>query len=45
LYDSVLARRVGRRIDVAWLQAHQGDTLLGRMVAPWVAELVAASRG
>lgn len=36
LYDSVLARRLGQPIDLAWLRAHRDDTLLGRMVARWL---------
>ncbi len=39
LYDSVLARRVGKRPDRAWLTAHRHTTLLGRMTAPWLEEL------
>lgn len=39
LYDSVLARRVGQRIDLAWLEAHRDTTLLGRMVRPWLGPL------
>lgn len=41
LYDSVLTRRLGHPITAQWLLAHQSDTLLGRMVQPWIAELVA----
>ncbi|MBI5608328.1 MAG: hypothetical protein HY902_05555 [Deltaproteobacteria bacterium] len=39
LYDSVLARRIGKRPDLAWLGAHRHTTLLGRMTAPWLDEL------
>jgi hypothetical protein len=39
LYDSVLARRIGKRPDLAWLLGHRHTTLLGRMVAPWLNEL------
>lgn len=36
LYDSVLARRLGQPLDLAWLRAHRQDTLLGRMAARWL---------
>ena len=36
LYDSVLARRLGKPIDLAWLRTHRNTTLLGRMVEPWL---------
>lgn len=36
LYDSVLTRRLGQPVDLAWLRAHRDDTLLGRMVARWL---------
>lgn len=45
LYDSVLARRIGQRLDLAWLQAHRDRTLLGRMVRPWLDELRQAAQG
>jgi hypothetical protein len=38
LYDSVLARRVGR-LDAAWLTGPGRRTLLGRMVQPWLDDL------
>lgn len=38
LYDSVLARRVGR-LDAAWLTGPGRRTLLGRMVQPWLEDL------
>lgn len=41
LYDSVLARRIGKRPDRAWLHSHRHTTLLGRMTAPWLDELLA----
>jgi hypothetical protein len=40
LYDSVLARRVGR-LDAAWLTGPARATLLGQMVAPWLDDLAA----
>lgn len=36
LYDSVLARRLGKPIDLAWLRMNRQSTLLGRMVEPWL---------
>ncbi|MSQ81436.1 MAG: hypothetical protein EXR77_00760 [Myxococcales bacterium] len=42
LYDSVVQRRLGRRVDLAWLQAHTRTTLLGRMVADLVPDLASA---
>lgn len=36
VYDSVLARRLGKPIDLAWLRTHRQTTLLGRMVEPWL---------
>lgn len=36
LYDSVLARRLGKPVDLAWLRTHRDSTLLGRMVEPWL---------
>jgi hypothetical protein len=41
LYDSVLLRRLGQPLDAQWLLAHRHNTLLGRMVAPYLDELAA----
>lgn len=45
LYDSVLARRLGRPIDVAWLRRARGRTLLTRLVEPYLDELLAVGPG
>lgn len=39
LYDSVLIRRLGQPLDARWFAANRGQTLLGRMVEPWLDEL------
>lgn len=41
LYDSVLIRRLGQPLDASWFATHRGQTLLGRMVEPWLDELAA----
>ncbi|MSP92289.1 MAG: hypothetical protein EXR79_10880 [Myxococcales bacterium] len=40
LYDSVLARRLGRAPDLAWLRAHRDGTWLGRVAAPYLDALI-----
>ncbi len=40
LYDSVLARRLKAPITAEFLHRHRRDTLLGRMVAPFIDDLV-----
>ena len=44
LYDSVVKRRNGRPIDVAFLRERRRRSLFGRMVEPWLDELFACSR-
>lgn len=44
LYDSVLARRLGRPLDAAWLVRSRDRTLLGRMVAPYLDDLARIQR-
>lgn len=41
LYDSVLARRLGRPIDATWLRQARGRTLLTRLVEPYLDALLA----
>ncbi|MCO4762702.1 MAG: hypothetical protein KC502_14410 [Myxococcales bacterium] len=41
LYDSVLRRRKGQSLDVDWLKAHRGRTLVTALVDPWLDALFA----
>lgn len=45
LYDSVLRRRTGQSLDGRWLAAHRADTLVGRLVDPWIDDLCALDAG
>lgn len=45
LYDSVLRRRTGQSLDGRWLRAHRDDTMVGRLVAPWIDDLCALDAG
>lgn len=45
LYDSVLRRRTGQSLDGHWLLAHRRDTMVGRLVAPWIDDLCALDAG
>lgn len=42
LYDSVLRRRQGQSLDIAWLRAQRGRTLVTTLVEPWLDALFAA---
>ena len=43
LYDSVVKRRNGRPIDLAFLRERRHRSLFGRMVTPWLDELFACA--
>ena len=44
LYDSVLRRRQGCSLDLPWLRAHRGRTLVTALVEPWLDALFATAQ-